>query len=95
MKSRYDNNPGKEAAIANTRQKRLESVHNANDAFVKKQQAMLSKHAGKAPVLKGEAMEFNAYMCNDGMHAQEMAVKLTAGLDKVAFPVKGASADES
>lgn len=95
MKNRYDFNPGKDAAIANTRQKRLESEHNMNDAFVKKQQAMLSKHAGKAPMLKGEAMEFNAYMCNDGMHAQEMAVKLTAGLDKVAFPVKGGQRDDS
>lgn len=95
MKNRYDNNPGKDAAIANTRQKRLEAEHSMNDAFVKKQQAMLSKHAGKAPMMKAESMEFNAYMCNDGMHAQEMAVKLTAGLDKVAFPVKGGQRDDS
>lgn len=95
MKNRYDFNPGKEAAIANTRQKRLEAEHSMNDAFVKKQQAMLSKHAGKAPKLEGKAMEFDAYMCNNGMHAQEMAVKLTAGLDKVAFPVKPGGRDDS
>lgn len=95
MKNRYDFNPGKDAAIANTRQKRLEAEHNMNDAFVKKQQAMLSKHAGKAPKLEMDAMEFNAYMCNNGMHAQEMATKLTAGLDKVAFPVKKGGRDDS
>ncbi len=95
MKSRYDNNPGKDAAMQNTRQKRLESVHSTNDNFVKSQQAKLSMHAGRAPKLEGKSMEFNSYMCNDGMHAQELAVKLTAGLDKVAFPVKGANADES
>ena len=81
--------------MQNTRQKRYEAEHSANDAFVKKQQAELSRHAGKAPVLKAEAMEFNAYMCNNGMHAQELATKITAGMDKVAFPVKGANGDES
>lgn len=95
MKNRYDGNPGKDAAIANTRQKRLESEHNANDSFVKKQQAQLSKYAGEAPKMKGEAMEFNAYMCNNGMHAQELASKLTSGIDHVAFPVKKGGRDES
>lgn len=88
MKSRYDGNPGKEASIANVRQGRMESEHAAKDAFVKKQQAQLSMHAGKAPVLKGEAMEFNAYMCNNGEHAQELARDITVGMDKVAFPLK-------
>ncbi len=95
MKSRYDNNPGKDAAIANTRQKRLEAVHSTNDNFVKKQQAELARHAGKAPMMKAEMMDFCSYMSNDGMHAQELAVKLTSGLDKVAFPVKGPNANES
>ncbi len=62
---------------------------------MKKQQAELSKHAGREPKLKGESMEFNAYMCNNGMHAQEMAKDLTKGLDNVAFPVKPAGGDES
>jgi len=88
MKDRYDGNPGKEAAIANTRQKRLESEHSANNAFVKKVQAEQDKYAGRKPDLKGEAMEFDAYMCNNGEHAQEFARSLTKGLDKVAFPVK-------
>jgi hypothetical protein len=90
MKSRYDNMPGKEAAIANMRQKRLEAEHNSRNAFVKKQQSELSRMGGKAPDLKEEAMEFNAYMCNNGHHAQELAVEVTKGLDKVAFPVKPA-----
>lgn len=88
MKSRYDNAPGKDAAMANTRQNRMEAEHSANNAFVKKQQAELARHGGKPPMLKSESMEFNAYMCNNGMHAQELARDVTVGLDKVAFPVK-------
>ena len=88
MKSRYDGNPGKDAKIANVRQNRMEAEHNAKDAFVKRQQAQLDKYAGKNPNLREENMEFNAYMSNNGEHAQEMARELTAGLDKVAFPVK-------
>lgn len=95
MKSRYDNAPGKDAAIANTRQKRYESEHNQKDSFVKKQQAELSRLGGKAPKLESKSLEFNAYMCNNGQHAQELAVSLTKGLDKVAFPVKKTGGDES
>jgi len=81
--------------MQNLRQKRYEAEHNAKDAFVKKQQNELAKHAGKHPKLEGKAMEFNAYMCNNGMHAQDFAVELTAGLDKVAFPVKPGGRDDS
>ena len=88
MKSRYDGAPGKEAAVAKVRQNRMESEHSAKDAFVKKVQAEQAKHGGKVPNLCGESMEFNAYMCNNGEHAQEVAKEITAGLDKVAFPVK-------
>ena len=88
MKDRYDGNPSKEKAIANTRQKRLQAEHNANNAFVKKQQAQVAGMGGKAPDLKAEAMNFNAYQCNNGEHAQEFGRKLTSGLDKKAFPVK-------
>lgn len=95
MRSRYDNAPGKEASIANTRQKRFQAEHSATDAFVKKVQNGQAKYAGKEPKLKGEAMEFNAYMCNNGMHAQDLAVKLTSGLDKTAFPVKTGGRDDS
>jgi len=88
MKSRYDGAPGKEAAIANVRQKRFDAEHNANDAFVKRVQNEQARNSGKRPDLKGEAMEFNAYMCNNGMHAQELARDLVKGIDRVAFPVK-------
>ena len=94
MKDRYDGAPGKEKVIANVRQQRFEAEHSSKDAFVKKVQAAQAKHQGVPPDLKIEAMQFNAYMCNDGMHAQELAVKLTAGLDKVAFPVRGESKSE-
>jgi hypothetical protein len=88
MKSRYDNMPGKEAAIANSRQARLEAEHSAKNAFVKKHQAETARMAGRPPKLEGKSMEFNAYMCNNGEHAQEFARDITKGLDKVAFPVK-------
>jgi hypothetical protein len=74
--------------MANTRQKRHEAEHSAKDAFVKRQEAELSKMGAKAPMMKGESMEFNAYMCNNGEHAQELARSLTKGMDKVAFPLK-------
>lgn len=95
MKNRYDGTASKDAAMANSRQKRLEAEHGMNNSFVKKQQAMLDKHAGKMPKMDPEMNDFCAYMSNNGMHAQEFAVKLTAGLDKVAFPVKGGQRDDS
>lgn len=79
--------------IANRRQQRFESIHSGKDAFVKRQQAALDKYAGKRPDLKAESLKFNAYMCNDGAHAQEFGRKLTAGLDKTAFPVDGQGDD--
>jgi hypothetical protein len=93
MKSRYDNNPGKDAAMAKTRHNRLEAEHSAKDAFVKRVQAEQNKYAGRSPNLKAESLNFNAYMCNNGAHAQEFGKKLTAGLDKVAFPVDGMGDD--
>ena len=88
MKSRYDNAPGKDAAMANVRQKRFEAEHNASNQFVKSQEAKVKGMEGRAPDLKPEAMHFNAYMCNNGEHAQEFGRELTKGLDKAAFPVK-------
>ena len=95
MKDRYDGAPGKDAAIQNTRQKRFEAEHNVKDAFVKRQQNELAKYAGKHPKLEGKAMEFNAYMCNNGMHAQELAKELVHGIDEVAFPVRKPGQDVS
>lgn len=94
-KSRYDNAPGKDAAMQNTRQRRFEAEHSAKDAFVKKHQAELKPLAGRPPKLEGKALEFNAYMCNNGEHAQKLATKITEGLDKRAFPVKPYSGDDS
>ncbi len=66
----------------------MEAMHNATNQFVKKVQSAQAAHAGHAPNLKGESMEFNAYMCNNGEHAQELAKDVTKGLDPVAYPVK-------
>ncbi len=93
MKDRYDGNPGKEAAIMNRRQARLEAQHAGKDAFVKREQAAQAKYAGKKPVMKADLMEFNAEMQNTGAWAQDFGRKLTAGLDKVAFPVDGQGDD--
>jgi len=93
MKDRYDGAPGKEAAIANTRQRRYESQHMAKDNFVKKEQAATAKYAGKKPNMKADMFEFNANMQNNGEWAQGFGKKLTAGLDKVAFPVDGQGDD--
>jgi len=93
MKDRYDGNPGKEAAIMNRRQSRLEAQHAGKDAFVKREQAALDKYAGKKPMMKADLMEFNAEMQNTGKWAQEFGKKLTMGLDKVAFPVDGQGDD--
>lgn len=93
MKDRYDGNPGKEAAIANTRQGRLQSQHSGKDAFVKAEQAATDKYAGKKPTMKADMFMFNAEMQNNGEWAQNFGKKLTAGLDKVAFPVNGQGDD--
>jgi hypothetical protein len=81
--------------MANTRQNRFEAEHSATNQFVKKVQAEQSRHGGVPPKLKMEAMEFNAYMCNNGMHAQELAKDLTKGLDPVAYPLKPSVGDDS
>lgn len=93
MKDRYDGAPGKEAAIANTRQRRFESQHMGKDNFVKREQAATQKYAGKKPIMKADMFEFNANMQNTGDWAQGFGRKLTAGLDKVAFPVDGQGDD--
>ncbi len=93
MKDRYDGNPGKEAAIANTRQSRLESEHSRKNEFVKREQRSKDMYAGRKPRMEAEMFEFNAHMQNNGAWAQEFGKKLTAGLDKVAFPVDGEGDD--
>jgi len=93
MKDRYDGNPGKEAAIANTRQGRLESQHSAKNAFVRREQSAQGQYAGRKPMMKADMFEFNANMQNNGAWAQDFGKKLTSGLDKVAFPVDGTGDD--
>lgn len=88
MKNRYDGAPGKDAMMANVRQKRYEYEHKSNNEFVKSQERKIDHLNGKIPDLKPESMHFNAYMCNNGEHAQELARSITKGLDKEAFPVK-------
>ena len=93
MNSRYDGAPGKDAALLNTRQSRFEAEHSAKNSFVKREQAATDKYAGRKPSMKNDLMEFNANMQNNGAWAQDFGKKLTAGLDKVAFPVDGETSD--
>lgn len=93
MKSRYDGAPGKDAALANTRQSRYEREHSAKNAFVKREQAGLDKYAGRKPMMKNDLMEFNANMQNTGEWAQGFGRKLTSDIDHVAFPVDGEGDD--
>lgn len=58
-----------------------------NNAFVRAEQAKLRSMMGGRPKLKREMEEFNAYMSNDGEHAQEFARDLTRSIED-AFPVK-------
>lgn len=60
----------------------------SNNAFVKAEQARMKQMMGDRPAQKAESYKFNAYMCNNGEHAQDFARKMTQGLDKKAFPVK-------
>jgi len=93
MKSRYDNTPGKDAPMANKRQSRFEAEHSAKNAFVRKVQSEQARHAGRMPKMEPEMMDFCSYMSNNGAHAQKFGKELTAGLDKVAFPVDGEGDD--
>jgi hypothetical protein len=76
--------------MLNTRQSRMEAEHSSKNSFVKAEQAKQAKYAGQAPKMEERFMEFNAAQMNNGAHAQELAKKLTAGIDDVAFPVRGA-----
>ncbi len=84
----YTMRNGKDAAIARNRHRMEDAQHNASNQFVQKQQDAVKSMGGKPPELKDESMQFNAYMCNNGEHAQELARKLTSDIDHKAFPVK-------
>jgi hypothetical protein len=71
----------------------LEAEHTAKNNFVKREQAAKDMYAGRKPEMKADLMEFNAEMQNTGAWAQRFGKKLTAGLDKVAFPVDGEGDD--
>ena len=93
MKDNYGTNElsmrnDRDSMKAKVEHNRQEAEHSSKDMFVKKQQNEMKSMEGRAPMLKGVAMEYDAYMCNNGEHAQEFARELTAGLDKKAFPVR-------
>jgi hypothetical protein len=65
-----------------------EAQHNAANAFVKSEQNKERGIDGRAPEMEDRYMKFDACMVNNGMHAQELAVRITKGMDKEAFPVR-------
>ena len=84
----YTMRDGKDAAIAKRRHQMGEAQHDSANAFVKREQLSIKAKGGRAPELKEKSMQFDAYMCNNGEHAQELARDITKGLDKEAFPVR-------
>lgn len=80
--------PRGNASESNANHSRLLAEHNAKDEFVKRQQEMTAKMAGRDPRLEPKDMLMNATMVNNGEHAKEFGRELTRGLDKTAFPVK-------
>lgn len=69
-------------------QKSYQAEHSSNDAFAKKRGQALAKEAGKLPKLGENQLRTDAYMCNNGKHAEAFTHKLVQGLDKSAYPVK-------
>lgn len=88
MAKDYTMRSGKEATIANNRQRMAQEQRNSTQAQVKAAQMAQSKYQGKTPSLDSRYMDFCAPMMNNGAHAQEFASSLTSGLDKAAFPVR-------
>lgn len=60
----------------------------SKNEFVKREQAVMKSMMGDRPGVKEEFKKFNANMMNTGERAEEACRKVTAGLDKRAFPVK-------
>jgi hypothetical protein len=59
----------------------------ANNAFVKAEQAKMKSRMGDRPGAPAEMKHFDAFMSNSGEKAKESARKLCSGLDE-AFPLK-------
>jgi len=59
----------------------------SNNAFVKSEQMKMKAKMGNRPIVPREMEEFDAYMSNDGAHAQEFARDLCSSMDD-AFPLK-------
>lgn len=59
----------------------------AKNAFVKRQEDGMLTMMGVRPTVPAKMERFDAYMSNNGDSAQSFCDKLTAGIDKKAFPV--------
>lgn len=90
MKDKYyqDRSNTKESSRGRSEHSMQERSHAEKDMMVKRGQDAMKSMGGRAPRLSGNAMDFNAYQCNNGTHAQEFAKELTRGLDEKAFPVR-------
>lgn len=60
----------------------------SNNSFVKQGQNNIKSMMGDRPGAPAEMKKFNAYMSNNENTVNATVSKLTAGLDKKAFPVK-------
>ena len=59
----------------------------SKNAFVRREQDTMKTMMGKRPTVPAEMKRFDAFMSNNEQTSENFCEKLTAGLDKKAFPV--------
>lgn len=59
----------------------------SKNAFVKREQEVMKTMMGDRPKVPAEMKRFNAFMSNNEETSESFCEKLTAGIDKKAFPV--------
>ena len=77
-----------EAGLVNKMRSHHEAEFAQANNFVHKHQGEMRSKFGGNPHMPQEAMNTDAYMCNDGKAAYRISDKLAKGLDQKAFPVR-------
>jgi hypothetical protein len=77
-----------EAGLVNKMRSHNNSEFSEANSFVKKHENEMKSKFGGNPHMPQEAMNTDAYMCNDGKAAYRISDKLAKGLDQKAFPVR-------
>lgn len=77
-----------EAGLVNKMRTRHDVDFGQSNNFVKKHENEIKAKFGGNPRMPQEAMNTDAYMCNDAKAGYRIADKLAKGLDQKAFPVR-------